>query len=290
MCSEVFTLLWDCKVFPALWELWEWFFPMFPSLFLGSFHTRIYCQYSAEAHGTLPSSSLSSTLHTLAAQPPGTLDTVSTLLTSGDPCAWAPSYCTAAGALLVVKDMWLFLRLVTVFLGTWLTPFWEYIEFAQRCLRHCFEIKFKFRFSPLQGQMSLCKWQLVEQKPCVCKGLCSRGQWLLHQLCAPPRGQQVTQPAVLPVCQAFSECRGQLLLLLCLLCLLVRHALATHRWSFLRFCSRPLLDSFPLSMRSFLLGTSVSTCVPGSHRCLSLCLNHVLDSYLSLPEWLMFQI
>ena len=90
------------------------------------------------------------------------------------PCAWIPSYCTAAGILLVLKDVWPFLRIMMVFLGTWLIAFWEYIEFAQRHVRHCFKIKLKFRFSPLQGQVSLYKWQLDEQKPSVCKGLCSR--------------------------------------------------------------------------------------------------------------------
>lgn len=42
-----------------------------------------------------------------------------------------------------------FCYLVIVFLGKWLTAFWEYSEFSWRHLRHCLEIKFKFRFSPL---------------------------------------------------------------------------------------------------------------------------------------------
>lgn len=47
----------------------------------------------------------------------------------------------------------------------------------------------------------------------MCVKACDHVQWLLHQLCAPPRCRQVTQPAVLPVCRAASECGGQLPLL-----------------------------------------------------------------------------
>ena len=175
------------------------------------------------------------------------------------PCAWIPSYCTAAGILLVLKDVWPFLRIMMVFLGTWLIAFWEYIEFAQRHVRHCFKIKLKFRFSPLQGQVSLYKWQLDEQKPSVCKGLCSRAVMPAASRCAPPRCGQVTQPALLPVCWAASERGGQLLLLG-----LRAQRSATHCWPFLSFSSRLLLDLFFLSMRSFLLGTSVSTWIQGA--------------------------
>ena len=156
------------------------------------------------------------------------------------PCAWIPSYCTAAGILLVLKDVWPFLRLMMVFLGTWLTAFWEYIEFAQRHVRHCFTIKFKFRFSPLQGQVSLYKWQLDEQKPFVCKGLCSRAVMpAASMVCSTqmrasyPASSASRVPGLFWARRAAPPPRFA--------CPAVRHALATHCWPFLSFSSRLLL-------------------------------------------------
>ena len=219
---------------PALRERWEWSFPVSPSLFSSGFRTRVCCQYSAEAHGPHPPA-VSLPPCTLAAWPPWARDTVS-----------SPQETLCLDSLLLhcSWDTLGFERCVTisasVFLGTWLTAFWEYIEFAQRHVRHCFTIKFKFRFSPLQGQVSLYKWQLDEQKPFVCKGLCSRAVMpAASTVCSTqmrasyPASSASRVPGLFWARRAAPPPRFA--------CPAVRHALATHCWPFLSFSSRLLL-------------------------------------------------